>query len=62
VQACPTATLMEKSVIELGQPEHSKVTTCAYCGVGCTFKAEMQGDIGAHGAAQGRRPMKAIPA
>ncbi len=44
VQACPTATLMEKSVIELGQPEHSKVTTCAYCGVGCTFKAEMRGE------------------
>src|SRR5215470_3091759 len=44
VQACPTATLMEKSVIELGQAEHSVVTTCAYCGVGCSFKAEMQGD------------------
>ncbi|KMO38444.1 formate dehydrogenase [Methylobacterium tarhaniae] len=44
VQACPTATLQEKSVIEMGQPEHSKVTTCAYCGVGCAFKAEMQGD------------------
>jgi formate dehydrogenase major subunit len=44
VQACPTATLMEKSVIDLGQPEHSKVTTCAYCGVGCTFKAEMRGE------------------
>lgn len=44
VQACPTATLMEKSVIEHGQPEHSVITTCAYCGVGCTFKAEMQGD------------------
>ncbi|GLK68036.1 formate dehydrogenase subunit alpha [Hansschlegelia plantiphila] len=44
VQACPTATLMEKSVIEIGTPEHSKVTTCAYCGVGCTFKAEMRGD------------------
>ena len=43
VQACPTATLMEKSVIEMGQPEHSVVTTCAYCGVGCSFKAEMQG-------------------
>ena len=27
-----------------GQPEHSVVTTCAYCGVGCSFKAEMQGD------------------
>ncbi len=44
VQACPTATLSEKSIIEAGQPEHSKVTTCAYCGVGCAFKAEMQGD------------------
>src|SRR5215813_4591206 len=43
VQACPTATLMEKSVIELGQAEHSVVTTCAYCGVGCSFKAEMKG-------------------
>ncbi|GLK75795.1 formate dehydrogenase subunit alpha [Methylopila jiangsuensis] len=44
VQACPTATLQEKSVIEIGTPEHSVVTTCAYCGVGCTFKAEMRGD------------------
>ena len=44
VQACPTATLMEKSVVELGQPEQSVVTTCAYCGVGCSFKAEMRGD------------------
>jgi formate dehydrogenase major subunit len=44
VQACPTATLTEKSVIEAGQPEHSVLTTCAYCGVGCTFKAEMQGN------------------
>ncbi len=43
VQACPTATLMEKSVIAAGQPEHSVVTTCAYCGVGCSFKAEMRG-------------------
>ena len=44
VQACPTATLMEKTVIETGQPEHSVVTTCAYCGVGCAFKAEMRGE------------------
>ncbi len=44
VQACPTATLTEKAVIEIGQPEHSVVTTCAYCGVGCAFKAEMRGD------------------
>ncbi len=44
VQACPTATLIEKSVVAKGQPEHSVLTTCAYCGVGCTFKAEMKGD------------------
>jgi formate dehydrogenase major subunit len=44
VQACPTATLEEKSVIEIGLPEHSVVTTCAYCGVGCSFKAEMRGE------------------
>jgi formate dehydrogenase major subunit len=45
VQACPTATLMEKSVVELGQPDHSVVTTCGYCGVGCSFRAEMKGDL-----------------
>jgi len=44
VQACPTATLSEKALIEIGTPEHSKVTTCAYCGVGCTFNAEMRGE------------------
>jgi formate dehydrogenase major subunit len=44
VQACPTATLSENSIIEQGQPERSVVTTCAYCGVGCAFKAEMQGN------------------
>jgi formate dehydrogenase major subunit len=44
VQACPTATLSEKSVIEIGLPEHSLITTCAYCGVGCSFKAEMRGE------------------
>jgi len=44
VQACPTATLNEKKVIEVGKPEHSVVTTCAYCGVGCAFKAEMRGE------------------
>lgn len=44
VQACPTATLQEKSIHAYGQPEHAEVTTCAYCGVGCSFKAEMQGE------------------
>jgi formate dehydrogenase major subunit len=40
----PTATLSEKALIDIGQPEHSVVTTCAYCGVGCSFKAEMRGE------------------
>jgi formate dehydrogenase major subunit len=44
VQVCPTATLQEKSVIQHGQAEHSAITTCAYCGVGCGFKAEMKGN------------------
>ena len=44
VQACPTATLIEKSVVEIGTPERAIITTCAYCGVGCSFKAEMRGD------------------
>ncbi|HEY8276946.1 MAG TPA: formate dehydrogenase subunit alpha, partial [Methyloceanibacter sp.] len=44
VQACPTATLNEKSVIEIGTPDKAVITTCAYCGVGCAFKAEMRGD------------------
>jgi formate dehydrogenase major subunit len=44
VQACPTATLMEKSIVDHGQPDHSVITTCAYCGVGCSFQAEMKGD------------------
>lgn len=44
VDACPTATLTENSIIEAGVPEHSIITTCAYCGVGCGFKAEMRGN------------------
>ncbi|MBL8452423.1 MAG: (2Fe-2S)-binding protein, partial [Zoogloea sp.] len=44
VNACPTATLTEKSVIQLGQAERSVTTTCAYCGVGCSFKAEVKGN------------------
>ena len=42
VQACPTDALTEKSVIALGMPTRSVVTTCAYCGVGCSFKAEVK--------------------
>ncbi len=44
VQACPTATLIEKKVGEIGTPDRAVVTTCAYCGVGCTFRAEMRGE------------------
>ena len=44
VQACPTATLSEKTLIAKGQAEHSVTTTCAYCGVGCSFRAEMKGE------------------
>eukprot|EP01037_Dinobryon_pediforme_P018505 gene18506-18782_t len=44
VSACPTATLNEKAVKAIGKPERSVITTCAYCGVGCTFRAEMKGE------------------
>ncbi len=44
VQACPTATLNEKSIIEHGTPTGFVNTTCAYCGVGCGFRAETQGN------------------
>jgi formate dehydrogenase major subunit len=43
VQACPTGTLQEKSVVDLGMPTRTVITTCAYCGVGCSFKAELRG-------------------
>jgi formate dehydrogenase major subunit len=43
VNVCPTATLSEKSLIEHGQAERAVVTTCAYCGVGCSFVAEVKG-------------------
>ena len=44
VQVCPTATLMEKSIVEMGTPTRTVKTTCAYCGVGCSFNAELKGD------------------
>ena len=42
VQACPTGSLIEKSVEEKGMPNETVLTTCAYCGVGCSFKAEIK--------------------
>jgi len=44
VQACPTGALTEKTLLTIGAPTRSVITTCAYCGVGCSFKAEMRGD------------------
>jgi len=44
VEACPTAALTEKSIIGLGVAERAVNTTCAYCGVGCGFKAELRGE------------------
>ncbi len=64
VAACPTATLQEKTVSLMGQAEHSVVTTCAYCGVGCSFKAEMKGKQVVRMVPRTRtaRPTKATPA
>jgi formate dehydrogenase major subunit len=44
VNACPTTALEEKLVINIGVPDKSTVTTCAYCGVGCSFNVETRGD------------------
>jgi formate dehydrogenase major subunit len=44
VEACPTVALTEKSLIQIGQPERVVTTTCAYCGVGCSFNVEVKGD------------------
>ncbi len=44
VAACPTATLTESALVAHGAPTRSVQTTCAYCGVGCSFRAELQGD------------------
>jgi formate dehydrogenase major subunit len=42
VESCPTEALMEKSLIKLGPSAKATTTTCAYCGVGCSFNAETQ--------------------
>jgi formate dehydrogenase major subunit len=43
VEACPTTALMEHSLIGAPAPDRVVTTTCAYCGVGCSLKAEMDG-------------------
>ncbi|MDY0066011.1 MAG: formate dehydrogenase subunit alpha [Steroidobacteraceae bacterium] len=45
VEACPTTALQEKSLIAGPAPEKAVTTTCAYCGVGCSFKAEMKDEV-----------------
>ena len=49
VEACPTGALTEKSLIGLGRPDKASDTTCAYCGVGCTLKAETKPAAGGEG-------------
>jgi formate dehydrogenase major subunit len=44
VQACPTDALMEKTLLEKGAAQRAVITTCGYCGVGCSFKVEVRGD------------------
>jgi formate dehydrogenase major subunit len=41
VEACPTAALTEKSRANAKAPEKAVATTCGYCGVGCSLKAEV---------------------
>src|SRR5437016_1571151 len=41
VQACPTDALMENTLLKKGPAQRAVITTCGYCGVGCSFKAEM---------------------
>jgi formate dehydrogenase major subunit len=43
VEACPTAALTEKSLLAAPRPTAAVTTTCAYCGVGCSLKAEVGG-------------------
>jgi len=42
VEACPTTALQEKTLIAKPLPERVVTTTCAYCGVGCSFNAEVK--------------------
>ncbi len=61
VEACPTAALSEKSLLALGQPQRAVATTCAYCGVGCTFKAEVKGRDEADGNGNGVEVVRMAP-
>jgi formate dehydrogenase major subunit len=42
VEACPTTALSEKTLLAAPKaPDQQFTTTCAYCGVGCSFNAEV---------------------
>ncbi len=41
VEACPTAALSEKTLVAVAPRTKAVATTCAYCGVGCSLKAEV---------------------
>ncbi|OGG45235.1 MAG: formate dehydrogenase subunit alpha [Candidatus Handelsmanbacteria bacterium RIFCSPLOWO2_12_FULL_64_10] len=43
VKECPTGALDEKRLLQVGPPDSSVRTTCAYCGVGCQFEAQVRG-------------------
>ena len=45
VEACPTTALQEKTLLTEVMPDRAVTTTCAYCGVGCSLKAEMKGEV-----------------
>ena len=60
VQACPTDALTEASIISLGMPTRSVITTCAYCGVGCSFKAEVK-DSGSASASTSPEVVRMMP-
>jgi formate dehydrogenase major subunit len=42
VESCPTGALTEKTMAQAPAPDQAVKTTCAYCGVGCSFKAEVK--------------------
>jgi len=43
VKECPTGALTDRTILERGAPTGQVRTTCAYCGVGCTFNAGTSG-------------------
>jgi formate dehydrogenase major subunit len=41
IEACPTTALTEKTLLAAKPPDSAVTTTCAYCGVGCSLRAEV---------------------